>query len=442
MKMRVNVGEVNKMYNYKTFLHRQRGAAALITAVILLIGVTLVIIFAARVGILDQKVSGNEVRHKEAFANAEAGLEQAASFLRANPQLHDGDTADGWATCTGNTSVFPCNIVGAQMVFATVTSGAISSTVQTIAAITDADAYLVKTAAGTIAVGQGVSDDGTGAAVAQVTYAQASLLTPGELPPLMLPTGDLSGNFNIVPNPNGGGPGVPVSVWAKDTLDTSGSNWKTCDHGEFKDATDICMDAKGDGVSGDDWQGCSCDVERSNSGDVSEDIVLYSDADFPNSPFAYVFGDDGTISPAGLVTLKAEIKARAQATGLLLSDCTNLVSEFANLTTSALVWVEGDCLIGSNITIASRDKPIILVVEDELRVNAGAETWGILVGLDDFVLNGGPIIHGSAISDIESDLTNGTYSQVYDESVLFSLREDTVNTDITKMQYSWRDFTP
>ena len=64
MKMRVNVGEVNKMYNYKTFLHRQRGAAALITAVILLIGVTLVIIFAARVGILDQKVSGNEVRHK------------------------------------------------------------------------------------------------------------------------------------------------------------------------------------------------------------------------------------------------------------------------------------------------------------------------------------------------------------------------------------------
>ena len=430
------------MYKYKTFLHRQRGAAALITAVILLIGVTLVIIFAARVGILDQKISGNEVRHKEAFANAEAGLEQAASFLRANPALHEGDTADGWASCTGLTSVFPCNIAGAQLVFATVASSAISSSVQTLAAISDADSYLVKTAAGTIAVGQGVSDDGTGAAVAQVTYAQASLVTPGDLPPLMLPSGSLSGNFNVVPNPNGGGPGVPISIWAKDTLDTSGSNWKTCDHGEFKHGSSVCMDAKGDGATGDDWLACSCDVERSNSGEVGEDIVLYSAADFPNSPFAFDFGGAPDISAADVVTLKAEIKARAQATGLLLADCTNLVSEFASLTTSALVWVEGDCSIGSNITVASRDKPIILVVEGELRVNAGAETWGILVGLADFVLNGGPVIHGSAISDVPSSLTNGTYSQVYDESVLLGLRDDTVNTDITKMQYSWRDFTP
>ena len=430
------------MSKLKAFPHYQRGAAALLTAVILLIGVTLVVIFAARVGILDQKISGNEVRHKEAFSNAEAGLEQAASFLRANPNLHAGATADGWATCTGNTSTFPCNIAGAQLVFATVASGAISSSVQTLAAIPDADSYLVKTAAGTVAIGQGASDDGTGAAVAQVTYAQASLLTPGELPPLMLPTGDLSGNFNVVPNPNGGGPGVPISVWAKDTLDTTGANWKTCDHGEFKDGTSVCMDTKGDGVSGDDWGACSCDVERSNSTDVSEDIVTYPAADFPNSPFAYVFGDDGTITAAGQLTLEAEIQARAQATGLVLNDCDSLESDFSGLTTSALVWINGDCDTGANANIGSRDKPIILVIDGDLTINANSELWGIVVGLAEFNLNGGPVIHGSAIADIEGDLTNGTYSQVYDESVFINLRDDTINTEITKMQYSWRDFTP
>jgi type IV pilus assembly PilX-like protein len=433
------------MHKYKTFQHYQRGAAALIVSVILLIGVTLIILFEARVGILDQQISGNEFRHKEAFANAEAGLEQAASFLSANTKLHEGEIDDGWALCTGLTAEFPCSIAGAQMVYATVTPSAItSSSVDWLdVEMPDVDAFLVKTSAGTVAIGQGVSDDGTGAAVVQVTFAQARLLvTSDELPPLMLPTGDLSGNFNVVPNPNGGGPGVPVSVWAKDTLDTTGSNWKTCDHGEFKDATDICEDTKGDGATGDDWQGCSCDVERSNSTDVNEDIVLYSNAAFPNSPFAYVFGGEDDISDAEVVILKAEIKARAQATGLVLANCTNLVSEFANLNTSALVWVEGDCSIGSNITVASRDKPIILVVEGELRVNAGAETWGILVGLDDFVLNGGPVIHGSAISDVPSDLTNGNYSQVYDVDVLTKLRDESINTEMTKLQYSWRDFTP
>jgi len=429
------------MHN-QSLKHSQLGAAALITSVILLIGVTLVIIFAARVGVLDQKISANELRHKEAFANAEAGLEQAASFLRANPQLHDGETSDGWLTCTGNTSLFPCDVSGAQMVFGSVASGAITSSVNTVAAMSDAGAFLVKVSSGTVALGQGESADGTGAAVTQVTYAQASLLTPGEIPPLMLPTGSLSGNFNVVPNPNGGGPGVPISVWAKDTLDTSGANWKTCDHGEFKDGSSVCMDTKGDGDSGDDWLSCSCDVERSNSGDVSEDIVLYASADFPNSPFAYVFGGDENITAADTATLKAEVKARAQATGLILADCDSLESDFSGLTTSALVWIEGDCDTGSNANIGSRDKPIVLVVEGDLKINANSELWGIVVGLADFDLNGGPVIHGSAIADVAGDLTNGTYYQVYDESVFSNLREDTINTEITKLQYSWRDFTP
>ncbi len=424
----------------------QRGAAVLLISVVLLIAVTLVVMYAARVGILDQRISGNELRHKVAFASAEAGLEQAATYLRANESLHDGNVADGWRDCTTPTDitgVFPCNIVGATMVFDNNTTGtSIDSAVDNIAALPLSASFLVKTATNTIAIGQGTSDDGTGAVIAQVSFVKTSLLTPGQVPPLMVPSGNLSGNFNIVPNPNGGGPGVPVSVWAKDTIDTSGANWKTCDHGEFKDGGAVCMDTKGDGLTGSSWSGCSCANERSNSGNVNSDIVMYPAADFPDSPFVYLFGDDTATPPDTLASLKPEIKALAEATGLVLADCTNLASAFNGLSDSALVWVTGDCTIGSNVTIGSRDKPIILVVEGELRVNAGAEVWGILMGLAEFVLNGGPIIHGSAISEVPSELTNGTYSQVYDESVFENLRKPDVNDQFAKVSYSWRDFTP
>lgn len=426
-------------YKNSPSFKNQLGAATLLISIILLIAVTLITIFAARVGVLDQRISGNELRHKVAFASAEAGLEQAAAYLSANPVLHDGNVASGWATCTGSTAIFPCNLTDAELVFATVAVGtSITPSINNILSLSDS--FLVKTATHIIALGQGTSDDGTGAAIAQIAFAKTSLLTPGEVPPLMIPSGSLSGNFNIVPNPNGGGPGVPISVWAKDTIDTTGANWKTCDHGEFKDGGDVCMDTKGDGVSGDSWSGCSCSNERSNSGNVNADIVLYPAADFPASPFVYLFGDD--TSGDTLATLKPEIKALAEATGLVLEDCTALSSAFNGLIGSALVWVTGDCSIGSNVSIGSRDKPIILVVEGELRVNAGAEVWGILMGLDEFVLNGGPVIHGSAISEIASDLTNGNYSQVYDESVFDNLRDDTINTQIAKVSYSWRNFTP
>ncbi|MCX4187239.1 pilus assembly PilX N-terminal domain-containing protein [Methylophaga sp. OBS4] len=429
---------------HNPLVKKQQGAVVLVVSVILLIAVTLVVMFATKVGLQDQRISGNQYRHKQAFSHAEAGLDQAAAYLRANPSLHDGNAADGWLDCTGNETKFPCNVTGAVMVLGSLVSGQIVSAVPELDAATNLDfaqAFLIKTADNTIAMGVGTSDDDTGSAIAQVNYAKTSLITPGELPPLMIPSGDLSGNFNIVPNPNGGGAGVAVSVWASTDTNTSGANWKTCDHDQFRDGGSVCMDTKGDGETGAAWGGCSCGDELSNSTNVNSDIVLYPPDEFPSSPFAYVFGDTALEDEAGYVAnLKAEVKARAEAEGLLLPNCDNIVSDFAGLTDSALVWVEGDCDIGSNINVGSRDKPIILVVEGDIRVNAGAEFWGIVVGLSNFVLNGGPVIHGSAISDIESDLTNGTYSQVYDESVFQNLTEDSINTGIARMKYSWHDF--
>lgn len=416
------MSKVNIMHKSKS-ANAQQGAATLLVTVMLLIGVTLIALFATKVGILDQRISGNEYRHKEAFANAEAGLDQATAYLRKNQVLYASTVS--WTASVCAVSTVDCYVPDSL------------STVSVSSVLSGSQSYLVKTADKYLAVGVGDSADNTGKSMVQVAYAKSSLIDAGELPPLMLPTGTLSGNFNIVPNPNGGGEGVPVSVWSKDTLDTSGANWKTCHHGEFQDGSSVCMDTKGDGASGASWLPCACDDEISNSGDVNEDLVLSADADFPVSPFAYLFDSGNTVSDG--LALRDKIKERAERTGLVLADCTTIVADFAALTTSALVWVEGDCIIGGAV-VGSREKPIILVVEDLLRVNANSEVWGILLSLNDFVLNGGPVIHGSAISEIESDLTNGTYSQVYDEAILENLQDDSINIELVKQKYSWRDF--
>jgi len=425
-------------------LKTQHGAAVLVVSIILLLAVTMLVMFAVRVGILDQKISGNEYRHKEAFSNAESGLDQAASFLRANPVLHAGEVADGWETCVGSTSIFPCNISGAELVYATVVAGS-SITAKLPDTSGNSNSYLVKASDQIMAIGEGQSDDLTGSAIAQVSYAKTTLLTPGEIPPLMMPSGNLNGSFTIVPNPNGGGPGVAISAWVE-TVGTANGTWQTCDHGDFQDSG-VCMDTLSDS---DSWSSCSCIDARSDKDNVGDDIVI-DPTDFPFSPFAFVFGKNLT-STAEVTAFKEEIKARAADKGKVLDDCSTLDS--MNLATDVempLIWVTGDCSIPSNSSIGDRTTPIILVVEGDLKVNANGEIWGIIVGglsdsagnVSSFTMNGGAVVHGSAISDTGDEiLTNGSYSQVYDESVFNALLDDTTNTDIAKIQYSWRDFTP
>jgi hypothetical protein len=44
------------------------------------------------------------------------------------------------------------------------------------------------------------------------------------------------------------------------------------------------------------------------------------------------------------------------------------------------------------------------------------------------------------ISELDGDLTNGTYYQVYDPDVFANLEDSDINTILSRMQYSWRDF--
>lgn len=72
-------------------LHRQRGAAALLAAVVILFLTTLAALYVSRTALIEQRMSANELRHKQAFEAAQAGMDRAYLFLSATPQGVDKD---------------------------------------------------------------------------------------------------------------------------------------------------------------------------------------------------------------------------------------------------------------------------------------------------------------------------------------------------------------
>jgi len=436
--------------NLKQRPSRQSGAVTLFVSIVLLIGVTLITIFAARVGIMDQRIAGNEYRHKEAQAAADAALDQAASFISNNKTLYDG-TVGGtypWIACSGSLATeFPCaDSSGTKiydLAFDPITATTTIESLQdgglavALASGTDSQAYITYKASGSIgniltAIGTGKSLDETGEAYAQTSYTQINLLTPGEIPPIMTPVIKLSGSFTIVADPNGGGPGVPISAWVS-TIDTSGgaASWQTCQLGSYRDGADICSETLDDTVT---WKACSCVVGETlsdSSNPPNYDIVAVGSTDFPVSPFQYLF--PALTNYNDVLTLSGTIE---------INDCSGLDTLAATFTKSTIVAVSGSCSIPANSIIASRDGPILLIVRDDLSVNSNTDLFGIAFGFQDVSLNGTATIHGSLIAENPTNLSTGGYTQVHDKFVLGSLSDDLEKFDLAKQKYSWVDIQP
>ncbi len=66
---------------------KQRGMLTTFTGVMILVLLTLMMFFAIRVGVFEQRVSANDSRQKLAFHTAESGIHHAKEFLLANSVL-------------------------------------------------------------------------------------------------------------------------------------------------------------------------------------------------------------------------------------------------------------------------------------------------------------------------------------------------------------------
>jgi len=91
------------VFQKNTTARYQSGLVTTFTGVMILVLLTLMMFFAMRVGVFEQRVSSNDMRQKLAFHAAESGIHNAKEFLRANLSLVTSDEAealsdgtDGW----------------------------------------------------------------------------------------------------------------------------------------------------------------------------------------------------------------------------------------------------------------------------------------------------------------------------------------------------------
>ncbi|MDD5412106.1 MAG: hypothetical protein PHF31_11955 [Methylobacter sp.] len=83
---------------------KQRGAATLLTAVVLLIGITLVTLFTAKTVLVETQMAADNYRMTQAVAAANAAMDYGVAYFNAGGLDHNTDLAVDYTIAS------PCNL--------------------------------------------------------------------------------------------------------------------------------------------------------------------------------------------------------------------------------------------------------------------------------------------------------------------------------------------
>jgi hypothetical protein len=476
---------------------RQKGAITMFSAVLILILLTEMIIYAVQVGVFEQRKSSNEMMQKLAFHTADSGIQLAMQYLSGHAILasSSGVKPDGtagwltsgaarrWQSCAAYTDPeggsHPCYgepvlALRANSYFysfaddltandydlpidpdALSASASESVTLHALLCMLDID-RLADPAVQGCTTTPALDPRSPRPGEQDRRYFLITLLARGEADcvgdncgaealiaekigsfgpggndggpgaPLTARTNvPLSGTVEVVPNPNGGGIGVPISSWVNArTADSPGDNscympgvdpispisgsYATCEAHEWY----------GQDTRPDDYAcptpTCSCDKTKERvltyaSGNVREwNIDIVPDPEFPCDLWYYSFGRSWE-----------SVKEDARLAKHLFTDCSDLDEN-----STGLYWVKGpECDIKTQI--GSPDFPILLVSSvANTKISAGGSLYGVLFVTDkeyanaEFTGNGHATVYGSVIMDAVMKNFNGTFQIVYVEELV------------------------
>lgn len=428
----------------------QGGYASLGIGVMILFMMTLMTIYLTKSGVMDIRTSADKARHSMAFAKAELFLDEALAYMKNTDS--DALSALSWSQCDGMTE--PDGVDGSD--WTAVFTGANWTCHDVASNVENGVTFRIarsRTNSGVgdwvyflVATGHSDCTDTTlpidtttctgHAVVRQAVYYPFENSPGGPTnPPPMMGAGNvpLNGDFNVVTNPNGGGPGVPVSIWSKSTIDTLSGTASTCQAYEYSVG--------------------NCKTDYLSQSSKGSDIVDGDTTNFPDDLFQYVFG----IASSNYTSLKYSAKVTN------VSDCSNLSALAAsdgNPATVPIVWVTGNCTIPSNTTIGADTDPVVLVVQPDAQnglpgdftMNANSIFNGLLFMFDkdedagEIKTNGGATFNGSMLSNDATDMglqINGTFNMIYKQNILDITGagiEDAISAIIAKIPGSWADY--
>ncbi|WP_306079912.1 pilus assembly PilX N-terminal domain-containing protein [Oceanimonas sp. CHS3-5] len=351
--------------------NKDSGFATLTITLVLVSMLVAVSVFIGKVLISDKRITLNEIEYRVALAAAEKGIADAMALLKVDPTA---------TSVSGSLST---------------SAASASYTVTMEQGVPIPDAWQLESVA-TLPNGGGTT--------VSVQVVERSILNPanaGPAAPLLVggaSTG-ISGNMTVVANPNGGGNGVPVSVWSGKDISGIGS-MQTCHLSDY--SSNDCTDT----------------ISVKTGGTVSFDSdVVDKDADFPTDLLSHVFGYG------------------ADEWDKLEAMATDIVSSCSNIDSPGFYIVDGggECDIGSipNTAAKSADEPVIALVKNaNIKAAGGNYFYGLLFSYDsepttapDYTvqLTGGAQIFGAISTNHGGDILNGTFDAVYDQQVMCNI---------------------
>ncbi|MBY5993428.1 PilX N-terminal domain-containing pilus assembly protein [Ferrimonas balearica] len=361
----------------------QKGFATLTVTLLITVILAMVTLYAAKVMVVEKRIAANETAYSAAFALAESGLDAAGKAFIDDDSLCD--TSRDFTLVGGESIAVSWSCIG----------GAAPVTVEAT-----------------------YRDSSTGAKVTLAeAYTYAFLLDMGAPPPLSAAGFvDVQGSFRVGANPNGGGNGVPVSIWSGDDIDMTNANGKTCAVQEFS------------------RDRCASDT-YSERGVEGEDLAQ-SDPNFPDDLLAFTFGVPIEQWETLLTT------GRIPASNVL-PDCTSL-----DANSTGIFLIEGDCNVNG---IGAADTPVVALIRDgSLKVNGNDDSYGIFFSLEtdeagtaEITTSGNATIYGAVMANHNNvKITAGAFGVTWHPDVFDRLLSDnnTIFKPLVKVAGSWRDF--
>jgi hypothetical protein len=367
-------------------INGKRGAVLLLTVISLLIMVTIVTLYTGRILSFEHKIMLNTQNQNLAFAAAEAGLMRSLGVLSINKRW------DGAALSEVLNGESRFTVSGARAdivrVSTTVTLISLSST--------------------------GTSKDGLASVTVSEQVLSYSILARTPDAPLIVNGGlDVSGKFIVVANPNGGGIGVPVSIWSREVVDLAAGSGITCGQQEFSDG--------------------HCESSPYSGKGFKDADIVDSAPGFPDDLMEYLFN----IPQNAWAALRDEADQS-------LTDCSAL-----GLNSLGLIWVDGNCTLDGGKTVGAAGEPVILVVSDgDFIMQGGTTINGIVFSFRkpgtatnfDLRMLDGARVNGVVVSNHPMGGSSGSYHAVYDAQLLAQINVHDAFQRIALVPGSWRDF--
>ena len=418
---------------------RERGATSLLISVLIMFLAAVLIIGVSRTTTLEQRMSGNELRARQAFEAAQAGLDHALDYLASDPLGIDRDENDVADTVAARDNVAPATY---SIAFCDPYDDAVAVFCPDSVGLPVCD-YLDNETLGNseepheteaellrrpLIVACGWSDDRTGRQMIRQQAAAIPALggTPNA-PAVAKGVVNVSGSatvWNFYAN---------LTFWTGGSLQSIGNSGKSyIRNPALPPPANIVAPPNpqaqedGNGENPDPCPVVKCWVESTNKNTTGPDVIA-DDPALSGLSDALMF--QNYLGAADLARYK-EIVADQSIT----ADQAEALDDDGGVTGEAIV-IEGNTTL-PNGTIGTREAPVVLVINGDW-LGGNVTLWGVIYVTGSIDVSGNPLVYGAMVAEGDMGGT-GSLDLVYDPYTIENARNRIGSSAFAAG--SWRDW--